>query len=131
MMATRLLQECPLTVMFTLGRLPPPSASTTSGEPPTPSRARLAQPGLDTSSFAHRLLHEPGDPLLVGGGQLLQREVGRPHVAIVEICLVAETERRVPRLELVRALVEADDLVVFRVRGHPVPGSRREVRRGG
>src|SRR5262245_15343680 len=60
------------------------------------------------SGSAHRLLHESDDPLLVGSSQLLQREVGRPHVAVVEICLVAETERGVPRLELVRALVEAD-----------------------
>jgi hypothetical protein len=31
MMATRLFQECPLIMMVTAGRLPPPSAATTSG----------------------------------------------------------------------------------------------------
>src|SRR6266705_1842249 len=43
----------------------------------------------------------------------------------------AEAERRVPRLELVRALEEADDIAVLGVRGHPVPGSRREGGRAG
>src|SRR5512133_3684476 len=83
------------------------------------------------SYSAHRLLYERADPCLVGGGQLLQREGGGPHGALVEVRLVAEAERRVPRLELLRALEEADDLVVPGVRGHPVPGLRREGRRGG
>src|SRR5262249_26038296 len=52
---------------------------------------------------AHRSLHERDDPCLSGGGQLLQREGGRPHGAFVEARLVAEAERRVPRLELLRA----------------------------
>src|SRR6266704_6242464 len=43
----------------------------------------------------------------------------------------AEAERRVPRLELVRALEEADDIAVLGVRGHPVPGSRRQGWRAG
>jgi hypothetical protein len=36
-------------------------------------------------SSAHRFLHELADPCLFGGGQLLQREGGRPHVALVEV----------------------------------------------
>src|SRR2546427_9601663 len=80
---------------------------------------------------AHRFLHERDDPCFGGGGQLLQGEGDRPHGAFVEVRLVAEAERRVPRLELVRALEEADDLVVLAVRGHPVPGSRREGWRAG
>src|SRR5207249_1661024 len=36
----------------------------------------------------------------------------------------------VPRLELLRALEEADDLAVPGIRGHPVPESRRESWRG-
>src|SRR5215210_8414175 len=75
-------------------------------------------------------LHERADPRLLGGGQLLQREGGRPHGPFVEVRLVAEAERRVPRVELLGALKEADDLAVLvGVRGHPVPGSRRELRR--
>src|SRR5438105_15153117 len=50
-------------------------------------------------SSARRFLHERAYPCLFGGGQLLQREGGRPHVAFVEVRLVAEAERRVPRLE--------------------------------
>src|SRR5262249_28091089 len=42
-----------------------------------------------------------------------------------------EAQRRVPRLELPRALEEADDLAVLGIRGHPVPESRREGRRAG
>src|SRR5262245_49266515 len=80
------------------------------------------------SSF-HRFLQEGGDLRLLGLGQLLQRERGRPHGALVEVRLVAEAERRVARLELLRALEEADDLAVLRVRGHPVPGLRLEVGR--
>src|SRR5881409_3740219 len=80
---------------------------------------------------AHRFLHERADPCLGGGGQLLQREGDRPHGALVEVRLVAEAERRVPRLELVRALEEADHIAVLGVRGHPVPGSRREGWRAG
>ena len=85
----------------------------------------------DTPSSAHRFLHERADPCLFGGGQLLQREGGRPHGAFVEVRRVAEAERRVPRLELLRALEEADDLAVLGIRGHPVPGSRREGWRAG
>src|SRR5438309_4426976 len=86
---------------------------------------------VKASTSAHRFLHERDDPCFGGGGQLLQGEGDRPHGAFVEVRLVAEAERRVPRLELVRALEEADDLVVLAVRGHPVPGSRREGWRAG
>src|SRR5947199_7876075 len=82
-----------------------------------------------TQSSAHCFLHERGDPCLFGGGQLLQREGGRPHGAFVEVRRLLEAERRVPRLELLRALEEADDLVVLGIGGHPVPSSRREGRR--
>jgi hypothetical protein len=47
-------------------------------------------------------------------------------VAFVEVRLVAEAERRVPRLELLRALEEADDIAVLGIRGHPIPGFWRE-----
>src|SRR5437870_9852510 len=75
---------------------------------------------------AHRLFHERADPCLFGGSQLLQREGDRPQAAFVEIRRVAEAERRVPRLELLRALEKADDLAVLGIRGHPVPRFRRE-----
>ena len=38
---------------------------------------------------------------------------GRPHLPVVEVRLVAEAERRVPRLELVRALEVADMAVTI------------------
>src|SRR5713226_7483489 len=79
-----------------------------------------------TQSSAHRFLHERADPCLFGGSQLLQREGGRPQGAFVEVRLVHEAERRVPRLELLRALEEADDLAVLGIRVHLVPESRRE-----
>src|SRR5438552_12439955 len=79
-----------------------------------------------THSSAHRFLHERADPCLFSGGQLHEREGGRPHGAFVELRLVHEAERRVPRLEILRALEEADDLAVLGIRGHPVPESRRE-----
>src|SRR5712691_7721074 len=85
--------------------------------------------GVESST--HRFLHERADPCLVGGGQLRQSEGGRPHGAFVEVRLVAEAERRVPRLELLRALEEADDVAVLGIRGHPVPESRREAWRAG
>src|SRR6266576_1578335 len=78
---------------------------------------------VKASSSAHRFFHERADPCFGGGG--------RPHGAFVEVRLVAEAERRVPRLELVRTLEEADDMVALGVRGHPVPGSRREGWRAG
>jgi hypothetical protein len=37
----------------------------------------------DGARSAHRFLHERADPCLFGGGQLLQREGGRPHGAFV------------------------------------------------
>src|SRR5271167_4578550 len=77
-------------------------------------------------SKAHRFLHERCDPCLFGGGQLCQREGHRPHGAFVELRIVLEAERGVPRLEFGRALEEADDLALLGVRGHPVPESRRE-----
>src|SRR4030067_2243198 len=98
-------------------------------ELPTATRAVPSREGGKVS--AHRFLHERADPRLFGGRQLLQREGGRPHGAFVEVRRVAEAERRVPRFELVRALEEADDLVVLGIRGHPVPGLRREDWRAG
>src|SRR5215218_4468559 len=88
-------------------------------------------PGWRAQSSAHRFLYECADLCLFGGSQLLQREGGRPHGAFVEVRLVAEAERRVPRVELLRALEEADDLAVLGIRRHPVPGFRREVWRAG
>src|SRR5215208_1127899 len=77
---------------------------------------------------ARRPLHERADPRLLDGGQLLQRKRGRPHGALVEVRLVAEAERSVPRVELLGALEEADDLTVLvGVGGHPIPGLRREL----
>src|SRR6187200_2812118 len=103
------------------------SSWTTRGSPNSSSTAAR----IFTSS-AHRFLHERGDHLLVGGGQLRQREGGRPHAAVVDRRRLVEAERRVPLLELVRALEEAHDLAVLvGVRGHPVPGLRREIRCGG
>ena len=61
-------------------------------------------------SLAQRFLHESGDPCLFGGSQPFQCVGGRPHAAFVEVRLVAEAERRVPRLEFSRYLEEADDL---------------------
>src|SRR5215218_5940102 len=90
----------------------------------SPGRARPAGSGAGS---AHRSLHERADLCLFGGSQLLQREGGRPHGAFVEVRLVAEAERRVPGVELLGALEEADDLAVLGVRGHSVPGFRREL----
>src|ERR671911_1403724 len=87
-------------------------------------RSRVNSPG----GSARRPLHERADPCLFGGTQLLQRKRGRPHGALVEVRLVAEAERRVPRVELLGALEEAHHLaVLIGVRGHPVPGLRREL----
>src|SRR5207237_355940 len=74
-------------------------------------RVARAQPS------AHRFLHEGADPCLVGGGQLLQREGDWPQAAFVQVRPVAEPERRVPRLELLRGLEETDDLAVLGIRG--------------
>src|ERR1700694_4027438 len=87
--------------------------------------------GWEVQSSAHRLLHERGDPCLVGCGQLRQPEGDRPQRAFVEVRLVAEAQRCVPRLELLRGLEVADDLAVLGIRGHPVPEFRREGWRAG
>src|SRR6266851_282114 len=88
--------------------------------------SRLGRAQWRAQPSAHRFLHERADPCLFGGSQLLQREGGRPQGAFVEVRLVAEAERRVSRVELLRALEEADDLAVLGIRGHPVPESRRD-----
>src|SRR6266542_4208673 len=113
------------------------SPDTRSGLPSAPKRRRLGPAQRSRSqtrwprSSAHRFLHQRCDPFLFGGAQLLQRVRGRPHVTLVEVRRVAEAERRVPGLELRRVLEEADDLAALRVRGHPVPGPRLDVRRAG
>src|SRR5207245_708873 len=94
-------------------------------------RGGCASIGHRCQASAHRFLHERADPGLFGGSQLLQREGDRPQGAFVEVRGVAEAERRVPRFELLRGLEMADDLAVLGVRGHPVPGSRREGWRAG
>ena len=48
------------------------------------------------------------------------------HMAFVGVRLVPEAQRRIPRFELLRALEEAADITVLGIRGHPVPGPRRE-----
>src|SRR5439155_1805345 len=63
----------------------------------TPSRPGTEPWISEAQSSAHRFLHERADPCLFGGGQLLQREGDWPHGAFVEVRLVAEAERRVPR----------------------------------
>src|SRR5258706_5520573 len=93
---------------------------------PTDDPAQGGGQWRDQSS-AHRFLHERADPCLFGGAQLLQREGGRPHMAFVKGRLVAEAERCVPRLELLRVLEEADYFAVPGTRWHPVPESRREL----
>src|SRR5687767_3256876 len=81
-------------------------------------------------TLSHRFLDERADLRLFGGGQLLQREGRRPHGSFVELRIVVEPERRVPRLELRRGCEETDDLAVLvGVGGHPVPRLRREARR--
>src|SRR6267143_5131721 len=92
-----------------------------------PGSSRKIQLKESGGKSAHCFLHERADPCLVGGGQLLQREGGRPHVTLVKGRLVAEAERCVPRLELLRVLEEADDVAVLGIRRHPVPESRREL----
>src|SRR4029079_14830497 len=69
---------------------------------------------------------------LVGLGELRREGVGnRPHRAVVEVRVVLEPEHRVALLELRRVAEEHDDLAVLvGVRGHAVPGLRRQVRRG-
>src|SRR5262249_43783821 len=70
-----------------------------------PPRAPASWGGSSRArSSAHRLLHQRGDPCLVGGGQLRQGEGGRPHGAVVEVRRVVEAERRVPGLELLGGL---------------------------
>src|SRR5690348_2729888 len=104
-------------------------------------RVGLSTPGFSSSSSpilssrdtvsAHRALHEGGDLRLGRGIQRLHCERRRPHLAVVERGLVAEAERRVARLELLRVLEEAQDVAIVRVGGHPVPEARYKARRGG
>src|SRR3712207_5990845 len=90
------------------------------------------RPGPIRPRLAHSPLHERADPRLFCGTQLLQRIGGRPHGAFVEVRRVAEAQRRVPRVELLCALEEADYLaVLLGVGGHPVPGLWREGWRAG
>ena len=79
-----------------------------------------------TPASTHRFFHERADFYLFGGIQLLECEAGRPHGAFVEVRLMHEAKRRIPRFELGRTLEKADDLAVLGIRGHPVPESRRE-----
>ena len=84
---------------------------------------------------AHRLFYKCDNPCLFGWGQLLQRERGRPHGTFIKIRRVAEAQRCVPRVELLRALEEADDLAVPGIRVPPpsalwrAPSSRLVPRR--
>jgi hypothetical protein len=77
--------------------------------------------GPEHAAFLARALLRHGAVSRLGRRrQLLQREGGRPHGAFVEVRLVQQAERRVPRFELLRALEEADDLSVLGIRGNPV-----------
>src|SRR5215218_8458185 len=80
------------------GRWRTAAAESPRTPPYAASRARSSR----QLGSAHRFLHELADLCLFGGGQLLQRKVGWPHGAFVEVRRVVEAERRVPRLEFVR-----------------------------
>src|SRR5487761_592136 len=54
------------------------------------------------SFSAHRFLYERGDPCLISGGRLLKSEFDWPHGALVEVRRVAEAQRRVSGVELLR-----------------------------
>src|SRR5690348_18508953 len=82
-----------------------PTKRATSRRP----RASCPPPQAGGPESARRLLDQCRDLGLVGLGQLGQRIGDRPHGALVEVRLVAEAERRVPRLELPRGLEMADD----------------------
>src|SRR5207302_7878583 len=112
-------------------RLRAPPASSAGSPVSWPSGLGVEWAEWRAPPSAHRLPHERADPCLFGGRQPLQREGDRPQGAFVEVRLVAEAERRVPRFELLRVLEVADDLAVLGIRGHPVPGCRREGWRAG
>src|SRR4051794_30371997 len=90
------------------------------------SPASKSQLTVASSLLSYRLLHQSADPFLFGGGQLRQCVGDRPHVTFVELRTLVEAERRVPVVELLRALEEADDLAILGIGGHPIPGFRRE-----
>src|SRR5205085_6789488 len=79
---------------------------------PSPSRGGVGvgpdAEFLERQSSARRFLHERTNPCLDVGVQLRQSEGVRPHGALVEVRRVAEAERRIPRLELLCGLEEAD-----------------------
>ena len=83
------------------------------GNPRPNQRSCLGLDPMASQSSTHRFLHEHGDPCLFGGSQPLQREGGWPHVALVEFCLVTESQRRISNLELRSILEEADDFAVL------------------
>src|SRR5713101_5516070 len=98
-----------------------------------PQHGALRSPRLDRPlcSSARRSLDKLADLFLDGGAEPLQGKGGGPDVTVVEVGRILETERRVSRFELLRALEEADNLAVLGICGHPVPGFRREGRRAG
>src|SRR6266487_2013973 len=79
----------------------PPTAGEGPGGDLDRAEIRVRRP--DQSS-ARRLLHKRADLCLFGVGQLLQGEGGWPHGAFVEVRCFLEAERRIPRVELLRAL---------------------------
>jgi hypothetical protein len=94
----------------------------------TRGNRQLCHPVGDRRVATVRLAgHQCGDPCLAVGGQLREGEGGRPHGAFVEVRLVAEAERRVPGLELLRALEEADDVTVLGLGGHPCSTADRPL----
>lgn len=79
----------------------------------------------DGVPLAYSFLHELNNLRLCGGGQLLQRKAGRPHVAVVEVRIVLKAESCIPRVELTRSLEEANDLAIrVGIRRYPRPGLR-------
>src|SRR5215475_8274301 len=78
-----------------------------------------------------RSRYQFGDLLFHLAAPLRERVRHRPHAAVVEVRRVLEAQGRVAVVELARVLEEDDDLAVgVRVRGHPVPGLRRQLGRG-
>jgi hypothetical protein len=74
--------------------------------------------------LSQSLFYQLDNSRLVGRSRFGKREMSRPHIAVIEVRLIAETERRVPCLELLGTLEKAYDIAVLGIRTYdqPPPG---------
>src|SRR6266568_2996240 len=108
--------------------LPPPGRPQRNFRIPPPPLIKSPASGLAINALCNSLYASSGRSVVICFVNVgVSMKSVNDYTPLGDSCKESEAERRVPRLELLRALEEADDIAILSIRWHPVPGFRREA----